>query len=781
MNFPATLARWVTRWPLAVAGIVLANVVAALLAIAFVGLRSDFTPQALFTTFKDQAVIDEAFEEVFGETDNVMLVVIEAEDVLAQPVLQYAHDLALEIEGYEGIDRVEAPTISAIPRAGGVGELVVDSPVRGDRVEPEEVEELREAFEASQLFDGVLVSESRNTLIVAAFLGEGLSVMEQLRPVADRFYRVLEARPPPEGVRARIAGLPHIRVYVAERIIEDQKLLVPISAAVSLLMLWLAFRWFAGAALAGTAVGFSMTLAIGLMAFVREPLNIINNILPVLLIVIGMSDGIHLISRFGEESSERSDKREAAFHAVRTMTAACFLTSFTTAIGFASLLVSRTEILRRFGVTFAIGVMIAYVVTILFLPVGLMYAPKPPADLGKERDGLLERVAVGIVGAVIRRPRWALALSGGVVAIAALIGARVPVDTFLMESFPERSEIYEMNTLLEEEMNGVMPLEVSLEAQETGRFQDPDVLNAVDDVQRWLDAREEVLSTRSYSSVLREAWVAYSGDPEKRQEPWRSRAQIAQLTSLLEGGDPDPLTPWVTFERDHVRINANVADVGSRKMQVFIADLRPVLDEAFAPFDDIEVNLTGDAFSATRGLQALIGDMLSSLGLAVVFIFGILSLLFRSLRLGILSVPANVTPLIVTLAYMALTGTFLNTTTVIIFSVSIGLAVDDTIHVLARFREEMLDGADLDTALLRTARGAGRAILITTVMFLAGMSVILLSSFIPVRLFAELLMVTLLGCILGDLILLPALLKLFWKEGRPPVTEGASPSEAGGA
>ena len=148
MNFPATLARWVTRWPLAVAGIVLANVVAALLAIAFVGLRSDFTPQALFTTFKDQAVIDEAFEEVFGETDNVMLVVIEAEDVLAQPVLQYAHDLALEIEGYEGVDRVEAPTISAIPRAGGVGELVVDSPVRGDRVEPEEVEELREAFNA---------------------------------------------------------------------------------------------------------------------------------------------------------------------------------------------------------------------------------------------------------------------------------------------------------------------------------------------------------------------------------------------------------------------------------------------------------------------------------------------------------------------------------------------------------------------------------------------------------------------------------------------------------
>ena len=366
------------------------------------------------------------------------------------------------------------------------------------------------------------------------------------------------------------------------------------------------------------------------------------------------------------------------------------------------------------------------------------------------------------------------------VAIAALIGARVPVDTFLMESFPERSEIYEMNTLLEEEMNRVMPLEVSLEAQETGRFQDPDVLNAVDDVQRWLDDREEVLSTRSYSSVLREAWVAYSGDPEKREEPWRSRTDRAAHLAARRRR-PGPARALGDLR---ARSCAHQRERGGRGLSEDAGVHRrppPCARRGLRAFRRRRGQPHGRRLLGDARFQALIGDMLSSLGLAVVFIFGILSLLFRSLRLGILSVPANVTPLIVTLAYMALTGTFLNTTTVIVFSVSIGLAVDDTIHVLARFREEMLDGADLDTALLRTARGAGRAILITTVMFLAGMSVILLSSFIPVRLFAELLMVTLLGCILGDLILLPALLKLFWKEGRPPVTEGASPSEAGGA
>jgi predicted RND superfamily exporter protein len=169
--------------------------------------------------------------------------------------------------------------------------------------------------------------------------------------------------------------------------------------------------------------------------------------------------------------------------------------------------------------------------------------------------------------------------------------------------------------------------------------------------------------------------------------------------------------------------------------------------------------------------------MLSSLGLAIVFIFVILTLLFRSLQLGLLSVPANVMPLVLTLAYMALTGEHLNTTTVIIFSVSIGLAVDDTIHMLARFREEVRDGHGVDEALLRTGRGAGRAIIVTSLMLVSGLSVILLSSFVPVRLFAELTAITIAGCIVGDLVLLPALLKLFWRRPKgiaPAGTAAAS-------
>jgi len=175
----------------------------------------------------------------------------------------------------------------------------------------------------------------------------------------------------------------------------------------------------------------------------------------------------------------------------------------------------------------------------------------------------------------------------------------------------------------------------------------------------------------------------------------------------------------------------------------------------------VTVALSGDAYSGSRGLDSLIRDMATSLALAVVVIFGIMSVLFRSVRMGLISVPANVIPLVGAAAYMAVRGLPLNTTTVIIFSVALGLAVDDSIHMMARYREERLRGLGVDEAMRASGRGSGQAVIITSVMLAAGMSVMFLSAFNPVRLFGEIIATTLGVCLLADLFVLPATLKLF--------------------
>ena len=354
-----------------------------------------------------------------------------------------------------------------------------------------------------------------------------------------------------------------------------------------------------------------------------------------------------------------------------------------------------------------------------------------------------------------------LAIAAVLGACLVALGARVIVDTTLLEAFTPSDPVHIQTRLLERELDGVLPFEISLAAQTQGRFDDPEVLNAVAEVQAWLETRDGVLSTTSYGDLLHEMWVAWSDDPAMRDTPFRSRAQVAQLASLLESGRPNPIAPYVSFDRRHLRLNIKLSDDGSTAALALADALRDQLTAALGGLDDVTWELTGDAYTGSLGLDSLIRDLTNSLALAIAVIFGIMTLLFRSLRMGLISVPANVLPLLSTWAYMAVRGVPLNTTTAIIFSVSIGLAVDDTVHFLARFGEERREGVDMDTALLRTARGSGRAIVVTSLMLGFGMLVMLLSTFMPVRLFGELLCVTIAACVVGDLAVLPAMLKIW--------------------
>jgi hypothetical protein len=252
---------------------------------------------------------------------------------------------------------------------------------------------------------------------------------------------------------------------------------------------------------------------------------------------------------------------------------------------------------------------------------------------------------------------------------------------------------------------------------------------------------------------------------------------VAQLASLMEDAAGSALDAWVTFDRRHLRVGAKIGDFGSQRGLAFSEELLAHVDTLMGDTENLQVDLTGDAYSGARGLTALVADLWGSLGSAFVLIFLFMTLLFRSFRMGLISIPPNVLPLLVTMAWMGFRDINLNTSTVITFSVAIGLAVDDTIHVLARFKEEYAKGYSLDDALLRSARGSGRAVIVTSVMLMAGLSVMLTSSFVPIKWFAELLGITITVCLVGDLIMLPAMLKVFWPEQKPgvqaPVGEGS--------
>ncbi len=617
---------------------------------------------------------------------------------------------------------------------------------------------LRRALADAPLVEGTLISRDHSVAMVATLIRADRQKVDDLEPAVADLEALLARHPPPPGAAIHLSGLPYIRVDVIRSLKSDQKILFPAAFVVILCLLFISFRWLPAVVLPIVVVGVSADLLMGAMGAMGESLNIINNIVPILVIIIGISDSIHFVNRYGEALVEEPDRRSAARAALGGMIVALFLTSFTTAVGFGSLAVSRLPALVDFGITAAGGVLIAYVITIAVLPGALSLMPFPQRPLADHQRGNVERLVSPITDLVLRR-RWiVLALSAAVAAVCATAASGVRADTAVHHQYDAQSHAYRGLHLLETKLDGVRPVEVALRAA-PGRMADPDVLDAMDAVTRWARGRREVLAASSYADLLRTAWFAATGDDRARTMPIGDADRAHTLAALVDRA-PGGMGRFVTDDRARARISLQLADIGGRATLAFADDLRQQLARALPP--DVHWDLAGEGYTSSAGLTVLTHDLLTSMLMAVVVIFGFMTLILRSPRLGLVSVPPNLLPLVATIAYLRARDIPLSPATAIIFTISLGLAVDGTIHVLARFREEIAAGAGRDEALRQAARATGKAVVASYLSLIIGFGVFLLSSFVPVREFGELVAVTITGCLVSTLVVLPALLSVAW-------------------
>ncbi len=758
--------------------------VAVIAAVFAVRIRSDFTVDELFRDDGAQRRITADFRAEFGNTDNVLVALVEADDVLTPAPLDYLRQLTDYLSARPWALEAVSVTNFTLPRriresrpVGaeiGVTSLVKDiatgalaiEPLLGDGpVTRAQAEALARAVAASPLIEGRLVAPDRSVAVVAVAIRGDLYHADELESIISEVEHELSSRPPPPGVHAQLGGLPYVRVDVIRSIRGDQSVLFPAAFAAVLLLLLISFRWAPAVLLPLVTVAIAAALLVGAMAADGEPLNIINNMVPVLIIIIGISDAVHLVNRYGEELTTGVSRRAAARAALRQMAVALFFTSFTTAVGFASLVVSDLPILVRFGLTAAAGVVVTYAVTILFLPATLSLAPRPRRAIADPSHGGVERLVGPMVGAVLRHRHLVLAIAAGFTVATLVVAPRVPIDTAVHHQFDPGSQAHRALSLLEKKLDGVRPVEVDLVAA-PGRFYSAEVADAVDRVDRWAASQRGVLRVVGYPDLLHEIWFVATGDPAARTAHFSAPPDAApdrffgdplvHTLSELQDQAPSQLGRFVSADRSRARISLSLADIGGRAAVAFVDRLRREL-AAQLP-SDVSARLTGEGYVSSLNLDALTRDLVDGLLLAIggIVIFMILAL--RSVRLGLLSIPPNVLPLLATVGYLWLRGISLSVGTAIIFSISIGLAVNGTIHVLARFREELAAGATRDQALAAAARGTGKAVVVSYLSIIVGFTVFQLSSFVPVRQFGELISVTIAACLVSTLVVLPALI-----------------------
>ena len=739
----------------------------------------DFTPQALFAGRDDLVAFSDQVKARFGHSDNVVLVVQAAvadDDLLTPAALQWHRALCRELAQLPAVERVDGIGVLRLPRFRPLGGLFTGAPVmlipvlNSGPIDEAEAALVRRKVAGQRLIEGVLVSRDRRAAAIALHLRPDRKDIAHVAEQVAAIQACVDRIPRPEGYAAFLGGLPAMRTEIIANLKRDQLTTIPACAAAFVVIQALAFRCAAGVAIPALAVGVGLAWTLAAFVLLGQSLTVISNVLPVLLMIIGVSSCVHFLTGYAEQAFRHPDDRwRAVREAAVQLIPATFLTSLTTAMGFVSLIAARSALLRGLGWQAMLGIGLFFFAVVLVCT-SMMGAFAPPwhVDRDGRRPSLLARCAAQAGGLATRRP-WGVVVAGTLgLAAAGLLATRVVVDSSLLETYEDDHPEVRRMRFIEDELSGFVPLEVVLTGPVEKWYLAPDRWRQLRDFTQRVGQRSEVLLVRSLCDLFDQADALLPGGESLAAfgaagDP-RLAGRLAAIDRVLGGfgrTDPQGLPSYLAEDGRTLRVALRLRDVGAQGNLRLKQAVEGDFAAAFSTASAVDLQITGESYVASAALLGFIRELLGSLLGVSAIIFVVIAGLLKSLRLGLVAVAPNVAPLAATAAYLVIRGYPLNVGNVIVFAISLGIAVDDTIHFLTRFRHELHHVRDVQRAIEQTCLNAGRAIIMTTVLIVCGLAVLATSRFLPTRRFAELAAVTMVAALAGDLLLLPALVKLF--------------------
>ncbi|KIG16776.1 membrane protein [Enhygromyxa salina] len=748
---------------LALIGVVITVAAAAL---GLTRLQVDFSSTAFYGDASAAAQRLADHHANWGADDDTLLVLIEpsaAHDpagVLSGERLEVIAALDRALAGASQVDEVVSIATLALPLPPAVpgppGDAAFPSVAAALGLAALEPAPRRALLERMP-FVPTLLSADGGLTVIAVELSFSTDDVLRARSVVDELEVVLASHDQAlakVGLTRQIAGVPAVRAGFMGLVVRDQLVLVPLTLLVIAGALFVVFRRLHGVVIPALAAGLPTLMLVGIMGWTGEGLGLLNQAYFTLLPVIAVADAIHLLARYHEERRAGGHTQDQAIvRAGSRVGVACLLTSLTTATGFASLALADMPILRGFGLYAALGVVLAFVTVIVLVPLLLTFVEDdrhPPPLPG------LRWVDV-VVGFAIRRPGVVLISSLAVVLLALLPASRVQIDNQISGLLEPTHPTSVASKTVDEQLGGVLGLEFELRAPAGVDLRDPELLAAIHGFELWLAKQDGVRVVQGLASI-----VAGTGEllGEPNQVPG-SREQIDARIATIAA-----YAPLDRLERDdgqHLRIHAGMPDIGGQRFVVVAEQAEHELERRLAAVPggaQVQAYATGTALLAYRGVNGITKDVRDSFVLVFAVIIGVIALLFRSLWPALIGVLPNGAPLLLGYAMLGVLGQVLDPLAAVILTLALGIAVDDTLHIMVRTREELRDGAELEPALRRAIGHTGRAVLVTSVVIVGGLSLEMLSSFPPMQLLGLLGGGVIAFAVVMDLLLLPALIVL---------------------
>ena len=786
-------------------------------------LRFDFSPDAMLEFSDEEIAYQHSFEEKYGSNSNLFLLVFSApESIVNAKSLADLRDLTERVETVDGISG--AYSLSKVPDSSDAGarallrgklpDLIPDG-----ELSPDQVEKIASRVETSDLLRGNLISANGQHALITISLPEDNASPEAFMPI----FREIEAKIDQwrsDGERGAYAisygGLPYIRAMTVDTMKREQLHLWPVVGLLYVIAMIVIFKSFWQAIMPLACIGCVILWSISIMVINDMPVTMINNTLPLLILVIGVTNGIYIIFRILDERRKGKDKTKAIVDGVYRMALASLLTTSTTSIGFGSLLVAKAKILNGFGFITALAVMFIYVAIIFFMPQVLSLInldPRRKKDVVSDGDEngdhalpletpasqeipqalpletqleaqkstlqeisqaqpletqqsasreaqqaqnaqktpskptLFDTFMEGVAHFTVKYR--ALIVAAAIILLIACVGvaSQIRFNSKVNDVFQDTHPVSMTNALIEEHLGGMLPVEIDLTIDEPNGFRNVERLASICKLQREIVAIDGIISGISICDIVAETGIDWDTPP--------NQTQLNAVFFGIKRFNPKQYASFMTDDAQGMHISLRIPDNGYEKSQQTLEKVDDAIQSSL-PATGAKARFTGIGYNSTLGLDHFMSDLYSSLLTAFVIIFAILLVAFRSFWSGVVAILPNVLPLAMTLAFLPIYGYNFNTTSVLVFTISIGLAVDNSIHVIQRFRQEFRGERTVEDALVVALRSSGRAIIQSNLLLCSGLAVLLLSDFDPISRVGVLTMTTIGSALVISIILLPA-------------------------
>ncbi|CAM4039912.1 MMPL family transporter [Flavobacterium branchiophilum] len=626
-----------------------------------------------------------------------------------------------------------------------------------------------ELFHQLPFYEGLLYNKKTSSIRSAVYLDKKIVntaarktfIMEQLVPRITRFEQTT-------GVDLKVSGMPYIRTINAENMKGEIGLFIGAALLITAAIFFFFFRSFRATLLSTCILLIGVVWSFGTLGLFHYRITILTAIIPPLIIVIGITNCIFLINKYQQEIKSHGIKQKALIRVIATIGVSTLMTNLTTAIGFATFMITGNDLLFEFGLVTAINVMTVYLLTFFVVPIvySLMPLPKEKHLLHLDKNYL--NALLQWVEHLVRYKRKNIYIAYIVLLLFSVIGIfQMKVSGSLIGEMPKSASFFKDILFYEKEFSGVMPLEIMIDTKKKKGVMKLGVIKKMEQLQQTIDSMPELSKPVSVVNLVKYAKQAYyNGNPAFYDLPTSQEQTfiLAYAKSATKNSKQNLMKSYVDSTGRYTHITTFMKDIGTDEMALIEKKLRQKTDLLF-PKDRFEVTFTGKALVFQKGTSYLIDNLIESLLFAIIVIAILMAYLFRSFKMVMASIITNVLPLCITSGLMGYFGIPLKPSTILVFSIAFGISVDNAIQFMAKYRHDLIqNNGKIKKSVFSALQETGVSTFYTSVVLIFGFAIFTLSSFSGTIALGGLISGTLLFAMFANLFVLPALVLSFEKK-----------------